>query len=98
MVTLTHLRFYFILFYSGVEELQGGVTLFLLNVSSTANGNNDAWMLEYPPGTSAVIIVALQPNTRYEAVLTLLLHGGATVTSDPVYATTQDGGKGNALS
>ena len=78
----------------GVEELQGAVTSFLLNVSSTNEGNDpDMRMLSYPPGTSAVKIGPLVPNTRYEAGLTLLLHGGATITSEPAYATTRDGGK-----
>lgn len=35
----------------------------------------------------------LNPNTQYYTTVTITIHGGAYITSDPVYVTTLDGGK-----
>ena len=73
---------------SAVVELQGGVSKYLLNIS----GVDDIQTLQYPADTVSVHLAELKPNTRYEALLTLVMHGGAIITSDPAYATTTDGG------
>ena len=59
---------------------------------SIAAGNYSKFLKAAPNATS-VVVSNLVPNTRYEARVTIVVHGGATITSDPAFAVTQDGGR-----
>ena len=47
----------------------------------------------YEPSTTSTVIDNLQPSIAYTISLTLVTHGGATITSKPISVSTKDGGK-----
>ena len=82
-------------YFSGVEELQGGVVVNIINITSSAS--NYSAVHEYDPHTSDVIITGLTPTTLYDMVLTFDLHGGESISSGVVSASTLDGGELNEI-
>ncbi len=50
----------------------------------------------YDSDVEKATIDSLEPSTRYEVRLTLVVHGGATISSDTVAVTTLDGSESDA--
>ncbi len=73
----------------GVTELQGGVDVYEVRVESSTFSN----VYTYGPEVTKATITDLQPSTQYEVRVTIVVHGGATISSDSQYVTTLDGGK-----
>ena len=71
-----------------VVELQGGVDVYEVRVTSETFSN----IYTYGSEIDRAIIDGLQPNTRYEVRVTIVVHGGETISSDSAYVTTLDGG------
>ena len=76
-------------YVSGVFELQGQVIKVRVNIT----GLDESVEHVYESGTTSAIIGKLQPSISYTVSLTLVTHGGATITSEPVNVKTQDGGE-----
>ena len=77
---------------SGVFELQGGVSVFQLNVVSAAT--NYEQQHDYDSDASSPVILGdLTPVTSFTLTLTLLMHGGESISSAPIEVTTLEGGK-----
>lgn len=74
-----------------VQELQGGVTQYVINVTNPATSMVHSFTEE--PGVAKIVVPNLIPNTMYEVLVTIVIHGGATITSEPSYITTRDGGE-----
>ncbi|XP_062584554.1 usherin-like isoform X1 [Saccostrea cucullata] len=70
-----------------VVELQGSVTEFILKAYSERHNVTEF----YDPGTSSVLVKNLHPNTLYTVYLTITIHGGQSITSNPMSAETLDG-------
>jgi hypothetical protein len=75
-----------------VHELNGKVTEFIVNVTNPAT--EERLSLPQAASINKIDVLYLAPNTVYEVIVTIVTHGGATVSSEPDYITTQDGGKG----
>ena len=69
--------------------LQGSVSEFRVNMT----GINQSIERVYEPSTTSTVIGHLQPSIAYTISLTLVTHGGATITSEPISVRTKDGGK-----
>ena len=72
-----------------MAALQGGVTEVEVQLLSP----DESRVVGGAPNMTSVVVTELEPNTQYEIHVTLIMHGGATITSDPAYAQTRDGGK-----
>jgi len=86
--------------YIAVRELQGSVTGLILtldaiteNTTSTSADSNSSLALMIAADITEVIVSDLQPDTLYSAVLTLTVHGGHNITSDPEVTRTSSGGQ-----
>lgn len=64
------------------------MTEFTLNAVSDNHNVTET----YDPGTTSVLVKNLQPSTLYTVYLTLTVHGGQSITSNPMSAQTLDGG------
>ncbi len=72
-----------------VEDLQGGVSRFLVNVTGAGNVGS----LTLGSNSQSATVTGLSPNTRYDVTVTIEVHGGERISSEPASVTTQDGGK-----
>ena len=72
-----------------VQDLQGSVESYRLLV----NSNRGNQTLTYQAGTNQATVTGLSPNTGYAFFITLIINGGALITSKPAYAVTKDGGE-----
>ena len=76
-----------------MTELQGSVselTLYVVSINATANSSTQ--VLEISADLSEVIVTGVEPDTDYSAVLTVTVHGGHNITSDPALVRTTSGG------
>ena len=80
---------FFFLYVLDVFELQGGVDVYEVRLQSDIFSN----VYTYDAEISSVIIGDLTPSTTYEVRVTIVVHGGETISSDSHYVTTLDGGK-----
>lgn len=71
-------------------ELQGYVTEFTLEAFSDSHNVTET----YDPWTTSVLVKNLRPSTLYTVYLTITIHGGQFITSNPMSARTLDGGQG----
>ena len=74
---------------SGEVDLQGHVKLYTVKVMSNLRN----YTQDFGPDNTSAVFENLTPNTVYIVTVTITIHGGASITSDPVTATTHDGGK-----
>lgn len=77
-----------LIIFLGTISLQGEVTEYLVNVYSILEN----WTEHLSPGMNQTVLTDLIPNTVYNVTITLTINGGAAITSEPVTATTKDGG------
>ena len=70
-------------------ELQGRVQHYLVTII----GESNTLTKTVAADKDSIIVASLQPNNRYEVTLVMVMHGGATIASIPVYVITKDGGK-----
>ncbi len=75
--------------FSDVFELQGGVDVYEVRLQSDIFSN----VYTYDADVNMVVIGDLTPSTTYEVRVTIVVHGGETISSDSHYVTTLDGGK-----
>ena len=75
--------------FLGEVDLQGRVKLYMVKVMSNLRN----YTQDFGPDNTSAVFENLTPNTIYTVTVTITIHGGASITSDPVTATTHDGGK-----
>ncbi len=78
---------------SGVIELQGGVTIYVGRVK----GGSMDMEVEYEPEAQNAIFTDLDPSTQFMVTVTMVMHGGAVITSVPIFVKTFDGGKNGKM-
>ena len=71
------------------------ITLLVINenITSISADNRSLLVLTISADLNAVIVSDLHPDILYSAVLTVTVHGGHNITSDPVVAHTTSGGQ-----
>jgi len=79
-----------------VTELQGSVTDLTLTITSI-NVSSSLVALEISADLTEFIVTRLEPDTVYSAVLTLTVHGGQNISSDPATVRTASGGQAAAV-
>ena len=89
-----HLHFSPTLAPTAIYELQGGVSKYTVVVTD----GQTVVIKDYDADLSGAVINEFEPNTRYGTTVTITVHGGAAITSEQVYTTTQDGGEDNNYS
>ena len=78
-----------------VTELQGSVTeltLDMINVNMTTSNNSISSVMNLATDLREMIVTGLEPDSVYSAVLTVTVHGGYNITSDPALVHTTSGG------
>ncbi|XP_053408878.1 usherin-like [Mercenaria mercenaria] len=68
-------------------NLQGSVKSYTVKLFSSMKNYSQ----EFGPDVNATSFRDLNPNTQFYTTVTITIHGGAYITSDPVYVTTMDG-------
>lgn len=79
----------------GLSALNGGVTKQIVNVTDSQNvynSSNVSLVVQYDASVNVTVIGNLKPDTVYLVTLTLVVLGGATITSQPIYVHTMVGG------
>ena len=79
---------------TAVRELRSSViklTLLVINDNSTES-NNSMSMSIRPVDTSDIVVLHLLPDTVYTSLLTVTVHGGQNITSQPATTHTTSGG------
>ncbi|KAL5008917.1 hypothetical protein ScPMuIL_014498, partial [Solemya velum] len=71
----------------GIVSLQGEVTEYLVTVYGIPENTTE----HISPGTNQTVLTGLTPNTAYRVTVTIIINGGASITSEPVTITTKDG-------
>ena len=70
-------------------DLQGSVKMYTVQVLSNLRN----YTRDLGPADMSAVFEGLNPNTVYYVTVTITIHGGASITSDPVSVKTLDGGK-----
>jgi len=81
---------------AAVTELQGSANQLTLNVinenMTSYSADNSTLILTMSADVSQVLVSDLEPDTVYSSVLTVTVHGGSNITSDPDVTRTTSGG------
>ena len=75
--------------FPDVFELQGGVVTIEIKIAALG----ESVVKVYESNITSAVIGHLYPSTPYIISLTLVMHGGATITSESINVTTNDGGR-----
>ena len=77
-----------------VRELQGSVSkLTLIIINDNSSESNSSISISIPADASEITVSNLQPNTFYSSLLTVTVHGGHNITSQPATTRTTSGGQ-----
>lgn len=76
------------MFLTGIVDLQGSVKEFTVIAYSNLGNITQ----HHDATTSHTLLENLTPMTQYTVYVTITIHGGASITSEPQTAVTLDGG------
>ena len=77
-----------------VIELRGSVSELSLDViNDNSTESNNSITIAIPADVSETTVSALQPDTIYTSILTVTVHGGQNITSQPATTQTTSGGQ-----
>jgi hypothetical protein len=80
---------------AGIADLKGGADRLVVCVTnrnmSSAGLQNASFVLTLESTTSSIVVNNLIPDTMYSVTLTVVVWGGANITSDPVNVQTMVG-------